>query len=475
MAFAFQKKGRGKRWYVSYVGPTGRRVQTVSPKLNKGESEDWARDLERVAAQQRVEGPKPLAPAGVESDETIAELLRWWLERYARVSASYESAVSVVRKHLLESDLASIRVRDLTAAEVTRFLRSKRKELSSRGTPLSLQTITHVRSCLLSAFTRAIEEGRFRGENPVLRSKARDRREKRTRPITDFLRVHEVEPLLAALDPRWRPLFAVCIFLGLRKGEALALSKRDIDGGRRVLLLRRSWDRESTKSGTHAEIPIPEAALPWLEQAAEASPSDLLFPHQCGRSCKRPCPRVGGRMRKDVRLEQVLRRALGRAGICEGYEQRCRARGCTHRERTASAAQRFCPRHQVLLWPVPRVRKLRFHDLRRTCASLLQMAGAPPLAASRLLRHADVQITDRIYTELEPSWLREQVNRMPVQLDHLLQASGSDVDRMWTGSASNDEAPNPLEKIEADSGASLRAIQDSNLWPLAPEANALSS
>ena len=216
--------------------------------------------------------------------------------------------------------------------------------------------------------------------------------------------------------------------LGLRK-EALSLKKNDIDRDRRILRVRRSWDREVTKNGQQAEIPIPNAAMPWLDEAEAASPSELLFPHLCGRVCRAPCPRVGRRMRKDVRLEHVLRRALGRGGVVEGYEQRCRAKGCNYRERTETAAPKLCPDHQVLLCPVPKVRKLRFHDLRRTCASLLQMAGAPTLAASRLLRHSDVQITDRVYTDLEPAWLREQVNRMPIRLEHLLPG-GSDVDRM---------------------------------------------
>ena len=380
----------------------------------------------------------------------------------------------MVRKHLLNSELASARVRDLLAADVTRFLRAKRREPSSRGTPLSLQTITHMRTHLLSAFTRAIEEGRWTGDNPVLRSKARDKREKRAKAPTDFLRVHEVEPLLAALDPRWRPLFATCIFLGLRKGEALSLRKSDVDPERRILRIRQSWDREVTKNGQQAEIPIPDAALPWLDEAEASSPSELLFPHLCGRVCRTPCPRLGRRMRKDVRLEHVLRRALGRAGVVEAYEQRCRAKGCKHRERTGTDAQKLCPEHQILLWPVPKVRKLRFHDLRRTCASLLQMASAPTLAASRLLRHSDVQITDRVYTDLEPAWLRAQVNRMPIRLEHLLPG-GSDLDRMWTESSGEDEAPDPSENSKANSGLSMRAMRDSNPRPLAPEANALSS
>jgi hypothetical protein len=97
----------------------------------------------------------------------------------------------------------------------------------------------------------------------------------------------------------------------------------------------------------------------------------------------------------------------------------------------------------------------------------------PTLAASRLLRHSDVQITDRVYTDLEPAWLREQVNRMPIGLEHLLPG-GSDVDRMWTESSAKDEAPDPSENSEADPGLSMRAMGESNPRPLAPEANALS-
>jgi integrase len=469
MAYAFQKRGRGKRWYVSYVDAHGKRVQRLSDKLTKTKAEDWARDLERSGTDERLTA----AATPRATTETVAELLEWWLEAYSALTPSHPNTSSLVRRHLLTGELASMRLSEVTPGHVTRFLRSKRQEKSVRGAPLSLQTITHMRTHLLCAFTRALEEGRWTGENPVTKSKARDKRERKLRRLTDFLRVHEVEPLLAALDPRWRPLFATCIFLGLRKGEALALRKADVDRERRVLLVRRSWERDVTKNGAQAELPIPDAALPWLDEAAAASPSEFLFPHVCARSCPATCTRRGKMMRKDVPLQETLRRALARAGIVMGYIQKCRTRGCDHLEETRDAARTFCPRHRVLLWPVPQVRKLRFHDLRRTCASLLQMAGAPTLAASRLLRHSDVQFTDRIYTELEPSWLRAQVNRMPLQLGHLLSLS-PDVDRMWTDAARETKALNAPEILEGDPGPLERAMRESNPRPLAPEANALS-
>jgi integrase len=35
--------------------------------------------------------------------------------------------------------------------------------------------------------------------------------------------------MLAALERRWRPLFATAVYTGMRKGELLALRKSDVD------------------------------------------------------------------------------------------------------------------------------------------------------------------------------------------------------------------------------------------------------
>jgi integrase-like protein len=115
----------------------------------------------------------------------------------------------------------------------------------------------------------------------------------------------------------------------------------------------------------------------------------------------------------------VLRRAMARAGLVTGWLHRCRKRGCLHTELAADRRHRCCPTHQVLLWPKAQVRPVRFHDLRVTCASLLQQGGTPVLAASKLLRHATTEMTEKVYTAVDPRWLRAEVNRMPIDLSRL--------------------------------------------------------
>jgi hypothetical protein len=131
------------------------------------------------------------------------------------------------------------------------------------------------------------------------------------------------------------------------------------------------------------------------------SPSELVFPGA-----------DGARKRKDVKLEGVLRRALGREGIVLYYDHVCRKKGCGHHQRAADAALRHCPTHNFKLWPKAVVRPIRFHDLRHTTASLLMMAGVNPAAVQRILCHRDPRITTETYGHLEPGYLRKEIDSL---------------------------------------------------------------
>ena len=55
------------------------------------------------------------------------------------------------------------------------------------------------------------------------------------------------------------------------------------------------------------------------------------------------------------------------------------------------------------------------HDLRRTFGSWLVQAGVPIQQVSRLLRHADIRVTDRVYAHLQPEQLQEAVAVLEAQ------------------------------------------------------------
>ena len=53
------------------------------------------------------------------------------------------------------------------------------------------------------------------------------------------------------------------------------------------------------------------------------------------------------------------------------------------------------------------VRRIRFHDLRHTCASLLLAQGVPPRVVMDVLGHSQIAITMDLYSHVMPTALRE--------------------------------------------------------------------
>lgn len=204
----------------------------------------------------------------------------------------------------------------------------------------------------------------------------------------------------------WRDLFATAIFTGLRKGELFGLRKADVDLRNRILTVTRSYDRATTK-GRRAEcIPIAAPLIPYLEHALDTAKGELLFPDD------------DGRMRsEEADPQKVLRWALGRAGIVEGYDHLCRrckaAKLQPNTWRHSDSAKRTCPTCGMGLWPKAIPRPMRFHDVRHSTATMLLRAGVDIHRVQRLLRHTDVRVTAGVYGHLMVDDLREAVAALP--------------------------------------------------------------
>jgi integrase len=377
---------RGDRWYLRFRDHTGKWRDQRCAARSKTEARRLADDLQRKCERQRL-GLEAVPDA--DGGGTFSALITWWLLTYSKASPSHSRNESTL-KHLLDSELAPLRLVDVTSGKIESFLQGKSEDLGP-------QSINHLRRFILTAFNRAKRAGRFTGPNPA----ADVQRRKVPRRPYDYLRASEVPLVLGALAPKWRPLFAAALFTGLRRGELLGLRKQDVDLDARLLTVCRSHARDTTKGGHADVIPIASDLLPYLRSAIDASPSDLVFPKEDGTM-----------MRPDVDLEGLLRRTLRRAGIVTGWKHKCRKKGCTHVEDAEDAALRRCPVHNHKLWPTAKVRPLRFHDLRHTTASLLMMAGASPAAVQRIMRHNDPRITMDFYGHLAPDFLRAEVDRL---------------------------------------------------------------
>jgi len=385
MASVYEKAGK---WYMRFKDHTGRWRDRVTKARTKTEARRLAEDLERKSERQRLGLEAPPAEDGGGS-LTVEEVVRWYCEAYLKDRPSYEPTMRALRLHIAP-DLGQLLVGELTAAKIENWLQGKAQSLGP-------QSLNHLRGYLVRALNRARKAGKWTGENAALMVDTR----RVPRRQYDYLRVDEVPRLLAALNPEQRSLFAVAIYTGLRKGELLALRKDDVDLDARLLTVARSYDRDTTKGNRADVIPIAEEAVPYFQQAIAASPSDLLFPGP-----------DGSMRRRDFKAQAILQRALGRAGIVSGWKLICRRKGCGYREEAEESDEKRCPRCSMLLWPKPKPRRLRFHDLRGTCASLLIQSGASPAAVASVLRHSDPNLTMRRYAHMDRGYLRQEINKL---------------------------------------------------------------
>lgn len=167
----------------------------------------------------------------------------------------------------------------------------------------------------------------------------------------------EVATVLAAarrdqLSPRdAHLLFAIALYLGLRKGEIDRLRWEDLqlDGDRPVCSVR-STATELTKSGKARHVPVCRELRDILQGYRQPSGYALRSGNRKGTWTYR------------FECDALFRRVTTAAGVS----------------------------------------RIRFHDMRHTFASLMLEAGVPMFKVSQWLGHSDIRITQETYAHLAP-------------------------------------------------------------------------
>ena len=445
MASVFLRNGQDT-WTAKVKDYRGRWIQVPTTAGTKAEARRLAEDLERKYERQRLGlEPRP----GIEKELTFGELMDWWWERHGCRLRS--TTIKVFLEKHLRKPLGDVPIRDVTSERFDRLLASKEKTLAPRS-------INHIRAVVHRMFKLASQPGVgiWSGVNPI----AAVPRRKVARRLPTFLKYDEVPRVLMALGGKWQAVVATAVYTGLRRGEIFALRKSDIDWEEQTLQVCKSWEADSTKDGKPALIPIADGLVPFLRAAAKASPSRYLFPRPDGAMHDR-----------EVNADRNLRNALGRAGVVEGYEHRCRKQGCGFKELRPTADQGKCPRCKRSLWPVAIPRKVRFHDLRHTTATLLLKEGVSLPVVQRILRHSDPRLTTETYGHLELSDMRAALGLLSFGVKPQAKPFGALVVQ---GSETQKEEGRDGSGIQSNIAAFRKSgRQDLNLRPLGPEPSAL--
>ena len=461
MGSVFRRNQNGrKRWVLKFRDAVGRKRQHRLKVQSRAEAERVLREVEGQVERQRLGLEEPAPPPVLFRE--IAE--RWMAER-SRHTNNHASNESRLRLHLLPV-LGDLFLRQVTPGLISRVLAAKSKELGD-------WSVFHLRKTLVAIFNWAQRMRLYRGENPAAAVPKPEIQPKDVR----FLELEAIPAVLAAIPPQHRLFCAIAIYCGLRKGEVCGLKWEDLDFKRRLMWIRRSYDKQTTKTRRSRPVPIPDELLGLIAKELAERHSEFL------------CPRPDGGMRtKDLDASSIVRKAVRDAGLLVGYDHKCRRKGCGFRERRDDAKEGRCPRCGYRLMPIPVGQKITFHDLRSTAATHVADRTRDGIGnAQLLLGHHSPTVTAQHYLGFTRTRYEEIREALRFGLAPSGASSGSDAlvrladlikrgapvgapTPTATGRArpreKNPQRPQPLPK---------RAIQDSNLWPLAPEANALSN
>ncbi|MFC9248053.1 tyrosine-type recombinase/integrase [Streptomyces sp. NPDC057136] len=300
----------------------------------------------------------------------LSEWLPYWLEEFVRddrKKTTYAKYETHVRRYLIPQ-IGSKRLETLGAADVRRML-------TAVTTQASAATAKESHRVLRSALTAACREELI-SRNVVMlvpapRVQSRELKPWDLEETATFLEAARKNPLYAA--------FVLAVALGLRRGEVLGLRWSDIDLERRTLTVQNQIQRvqkelyaDSTKNRRTRAIPVPlmcVAPLRW--QRLRQGEQRLAAGHACNDSDYVFTTRTG-RTIEPRNLSRSFERITEDAGL----------------------------------------RRIRLHDARHGCATLLFAAGVPARVVMEILGHSQIAVTMNIYTHVSDASRREAMGHM---------------------------------------------------------------
>jgi integrase len=302
---------------------------------------------------------------------TTGAFLQSWLDEIAtpRVRPSTLQRYRELTAHW--SDLNRIPLEKVSASDVQRVLNAKSKQMAAR-------TVHHMRSVLRTALNAAIRRQLITRNAASLADPPRV-----VRAELAVLTEGQASALLTAIKGgQLESPVKIALSLGLRRGEALGLRWCDVDLEVGILRVSHALQRinkkqllvEPKSSTSRRTILLPAVAL------------EALRGHRKAQVAER------------IRLGELWLGASWDLVFCNGYGLPLEGTNVT-RSFQAIVKTAGLPR-------------MRFHDLRHSCATLLLVQGVPARAVMELLGHSDIHLTLGTYSHVVPALQRQTADAM---------------------------------------------------------------
>ncbi|MFE7566112.1 tyrosine-type recombinase/integrase [Streptomyces sp. NPDC057539] len=391
----YQRKD--SRWeaagYVLAPGNTRRRVRVYGTTRK----EALAKLTEKIAASNRGL-PVPSAQG------SVAAYLTYWLENVAvhhLRENTHTRYTACVNRYLIPC-LGKKKLTKLTAKDIRTWLNQLRTTCqccahgidARRDKPrccatgqcchklLSPLTLTYIHSVLKSALEHAVRE------EEIPRNVARNVRTGTPRPRRfEPLTADEARQFLtAARRHRLHALIELALHTGLRKGELLGLRWEDLDLEQGTAAVRRTLQRTST------------GGLTTLPTKTRASERRIALPARCLQSLKHHLEQQRERKRE----------ATGTTWQDDGHVFTTPQGGPIDPTNLSRAFNTLLRKAGL--------RRIRFHDLRHSTATLLLEQGVELVVIKELLGHAHIGVTATVYAHVRLRLQRDAIDTLSAAL-----------------------------------------------------------
>ena len=353
------------------------------------------RKAEAELARLRAEFEPPKEVGDLSSDMLFADYLLEWLEiaKGRLAVATYSSYAAMINKPVGPY----FRQRNLTLRELeARHLQMFYSEMLRKVKP---NTVIHYHAIIHSALKYAVK-------TDMLVQNVADKvdRPKKNSFQPVFLSAEEMQKMFEALRGTKLELpVLVAAFYGFRRGEVLGLKWDAIDFERGTISVIRTVTT-ITLDGKQTEI----------EQQSAKTKSSL-----------RTLPLIGSFREYFLQVKEAQELNKQVCGNCYNHEydgfvfvdelgERMRANYLT------SAFPKFLESHGL--------RRMRFHDLRHSCASLLLANGVPLKHIQEWLGHSDFTTTANIYAHLD---YKSKITSAQAMETGLALPEGGDFESRW--------------------------------------------
>lgn len=318
-------------YFLSYNDSDGRRRRRKVDASNRSQAGDLRAGF---VSREQIAKAHGVRPAGPEIFADVADL--YLAHQKTRTSAAnYKREFGIVQDHLKPFFAGELRA--IRRAMVQRYVTARGAVVGPATTTKELNTLKHL-------LKLATQEWEYIPVNPAYGVKPPKAPPGRLR----YLQPGELRVLIEH-SPEWlRPIIALAVATGMRRGEILHLRWLDIDrkGGRALL--------PQTKNNEGRIVYLNRLAIQAIDSLKPGTATDRLFPE----------------------IEP---------------------------ERLSVAFTRLC---RAL-----KIEDFHFHDLRHTSASWLRMNGADIHTVALVLGHKDLRMAAR-YSHLSPGFLAEAVQRL---------------------------------------------------------------